>query len=663
MSKRKDRELDSWKAVLVHLGRIETTWRGNVLSSLDHATFIEAVLMNAMVLNDLSNRYFGCGCFRDHVLWAHNCARTDVDRLASFLSAAILLLRDLSSDTSRPEIRGYADFKRQLSDEFPFAGALLSPIRDAIDLYIADRTPHSFTPAYQFLAFLTHLTLTDIDMSEELERGYMEEEERVAQHHLPDQFVAEMNSVMRDWFRDFKIESEDFVPKHGPGSVAELTNDTSLLSKYRLLSPDAMIRYVFRKFAGLDVSSYVPFESAVTTVRQSAIVFVPKSMKTKRVISKEPATLMYFQKGVERAMKSYISQHKVLRTHIDFGRQELQRSAALEASRTRAFATVDLSAASDSVSFDLVKRVFRGTPLYPYLVALRSSSTVLPSGKVQGMAKFAPMGSALCFPVETAIFACIAECTARYVTYREGSEMASYRVYGDDIIVREQCLTDLVVNLQWCGFRINRSKTYGGDHRFRESCGCDAYDGTDVTPMKIGRRFSSRRIGVRTPGVFEGLCSMANDAYEHEFLLLRRYLVDKLIHGSKFVPLFSEDTDHGVYSPTPTNFGVPRKRHADLERRKRRKTPRLAQDWQCWMVQVARPRTVVSQLGSLCWDNQSDTYSESGALPMAEEIRYFEWLRITCKRDGDPHDPASCPRVDVGNAVSYLSRQWVSDPL
>jgi len=450
-----------------------------------------------------------------------------------------------------------------------------------------------------------------------------------------------------------------------------MVGDRTLYSKYRLLAPDALMEYVFKHFAGLDVHTYVPLRADVVTSRDSQIVFVPKSMRTKRVISKEPATLLYFQKGVDRAVRKYIAKHAYLRHRIDLNDQTKQRVAALEASRTRRSATVDLSAASDSVSYDLVKRVFHGTPLYPYLVALRSRSTVLPSGRKRVLAKFAPMGSALCFPVETLIFAAIVECTAQYVHATQlvhserANEVFAYRVYGDDIIVSDLCLEDLIVNLRWCGFRTNEEKTYGGSHYFRESCGCDAYDGHDVTPMRISRNFSARGITSVSPGVFAGLIDMANQAESYGFTQLRRYLVDKLINGSPFIPAFSQEVQGRLYSPTPTNYRIPHRTNRALQREE---------------VKAAVVRNVHSQLSFLSWSDKRRQYIEGPQLPGADDIRYFEWLRRTVVRchmplrsvgkhwyaydeSRDASSPDFASRVNIGTAGTYLTRQWINNPL
>lgn len=642
MSRSKNRELSSWKDVLVKLRRIETTWRGISLSRVDHETWTEAILLNAMVLHDLSNRYEGCGSHRDHVLWCINATHTDVSEMASLLSDAICMLRDIVPGN---QIR-YADFKRQLQVKHPNSGALLAPIKQAIALFLAEPTPHTFYPAYQFLSFMTHLSLEDIDMSEELELEFIRNEERVSAHHTPPFLIARLNEIMKEWLCDWKLGN--FLPSHGPGSVAELRGDTSLDSKFRELRPNQMIRVVFSMCAGLDVSTFLPLQIPGTTSRTSQIVFVPKNMKTKRVISKEPATFMYFQQGVRRSTGRYFRSNPDLRAHIDLEDQGKQREMALEASRTRMFATVDLSAASDSVSYELVKGVFTGTPLYPYLVALRTNAVELPSGKVLKVAKFAPMGSALCFPIETLIFAAICECTVRYVRHTTGQSYPRYTVYGDDIIIADPCFEDLKALLTLCGFTINEGKSYAGNSRFRESCGCDAYDGVDVTPMKIGRRFSSRQCHIRSTSVFGGLKDMANDCLTYEFPLLRQYLVSRLIHDTGFVPMFTQDTNLGLYSPQPTNFHLKERWNNRLQRVE---------------VKATTIHTYVSKDAPITWDNASKEYRSMEPRPDADTIRLYQWYYLTNFRQGDPLGDEYCRPVHTGSAGAYLAKRWNVKPM
>jgi len=650
MSVRLKHSLSEWKAVLCHIRRNETTWRGSPLSRQDHDTYTEAILLWTLVLCDLSDRYKGLGSHRDHVNFAHNVSKIDVDSLAAFLSAAVNLLRSASSPTVAYRLADYDSFKQSLSIDYPFAGLVIGPIKQAVSSYLSCQTPSTFYPVYQFLSFMTHLSLQDLEMGPELEDEYINKEKELAALRLPDDFVADCNKIMVEWLHDLKIESDDFIPKHGPGGVAELRGDTSLISKYRCLAPDQIIRYVFNKHMSLDVSELCPVECDVTTSRTSRIVFVPKSMKTKRVISAEPATLMYLQKGIDRILRKYVRGHHYLSRRIDFHDQSIQKQEALWASRTKRAATVDLSAASDSISWDLVKRVFANTALLPYLVALRSRSAELPSGKVVELTKYAPMGSALTFPIETLLFACICERTLRYVHSVKGVYNFRYRVFGDDIIVPNICLDELVSNLGRCGFRINSSKSYANNYRFRESCGCDAYDGVDVTPMKIGRSYCARRVTSFTPGVFAALCDMANTAYVYEFSMFRRFIIDKLVNDGDWIPLFSEDPDFGVYSPVPDNYRLPRRKNGK---------------YQCTEVRASSPATYSSISSPAIRRNSSKRGFVDVGLPSHYDdlIRYFEWLRSTVNRDSSTsHIPEIVVKVTIGSTGSYLAKRWVSDP-
>lgn len=641
MSILKNRELSSWKDVLARLRRRETTWKGIPLSDRDHATFTEAVLLAGMVLSDLSNRYEGCGTFRDHVLWCTSCTDTDVSDLAAFLSATILQLRSYTEEKAL----SFNSFKRCLPGDHAKNARLLAPMKGAIISFLNDPNPHTLYAPYQFFSFLTHLSLEDLDMGSTLEDEFLKNEEFVSQHRVPDFLVSRMREVMEEWFHDFRVDEDRFDPCHGPGSVAELRADTSLVSKYRLLKPDRLMREVFRRCAHIDLSTYLPFENVGITTRQSQIVFVPKSMKTKRVISKEPATLMYFQQSINKQVDRYVRRHPHLSKHIDLHDQCKQRDLALYASRTRQFATVDLSAASDSVSYDLVKRVFAGTRLYPYLVALRSETVRLPSGKVIQAAKYAPMGSALCFPVESLIFACICECTVRYVKHVTGESFSQYRVYGDDIIIPDPCLEDLVSNLRLAGFRINEDKTYGGNHRFRESCGCDAYDGVDVTPMKIGRKFASRQVHVRSASAFRGLIDMANHAYVYDLRLLRRYLIDRLINETGWVPLFDTEGRRGLISDSVTNYRTP---------------VRWNDRYHCLEYRFSEPLTFSSRASShVMWDTKHRKYREGEPSELAENVMLWEWLRQARTRSGDPLADDYLVHVTAGSTGTYISKRWI----
>lgn len=644
MSNSKNRESDSWEAVLASLRRSETTWRGIPLSPRDHQTWTEAVLLATMVLRDLSNQYPACGSTREHIQWCHTLAQTDVDQVAHFLPAVIDFLRHYHVAGSIT-VDG---FKHHLREKFPFVGSLIAPVRGALELFFEDPKPDTLYAPYQLFSFLTHLSLQDLDMGSELEDEFLETERRVSRHRTPEFLVSQLREIMTDWFRDFVLDESNFHPHHGPGSVAELTGDRSYVSKYRLLKPTREQKAVFYRCAHVDFSTYFPRISAGVTTDCSEVVFVPKSMKTKRVISKEPATYMYLQKGVQEAVYEFLAKHRELRSRIDLRDQDRQRGYVLPASSLRHLATVDLSAASDSVGWDLVQRVFRDTPLMPFLGPLRTQFVKLPSGRTIRATKFAPMGSALCFPIESLIFAAIVECTVRYVHATTGDRCQTWGVYGDDIIVEEPCLEDLMTNLRFCGFRVNEGKSFGGNYRFREACGCEAYDGADVSPMKIGRRFTARKIHVRSASLLDAHISMANDAHRYGFQTLRAYLVRKVLDSHRVPPLFSQDGKRGFYSPQPTNHRAQIRWNVGLQRLE---------------IRVLELSTYQSSTGPIKWDSKKKKFVDVSSDPQDEEIRLYEWFRLASLRSHlDPLSDEFPVAAKIGSAGTSLSKRWTVMP-
>lgn len=626
--------LSAWKDVLAQLGRCQVSWRGISLSDRDQRTYTEAIVLCALHLTDLSTQFDGVGSHRDIVAWTKLMVTLDVHDVGSFLSDAITCLRNVYKPMT------YKQFKRCLSKDYPFTGAFLNPIRGALSSFLGNPTGRGFYVCYQFLSFLTHLTLLDVNV--DLENEYEELESYLENLSYSKTMLMEMNSIMREWMGDFSLTEETFQPSHGPGAVAELSATAGQLEKYRYLGSDQLLEYVFKKGLGVDVTSYFPLspksqERCLTPYpelgleRKSKIVFVPKSMKTRRTISKEPATLMFLQQGVSRALVDFIHNHPYLSSHIDLRRQEMNGALALEGSKDGRYATIDLSSASDTVTTTLVKAVFYGTPVYPYLVALRSRTAELPSGKAIPVAKYAPMGSALCFPIETLIFACAVEFTVRRARRTHLGFFPVWRVYGDDIIVQGPLFEDTLLTLGGLGFITNQSKSFSLPHRFRESCGVEGYDGIRVTPMKISRRYQAvkGRITHCHAAQYEGLIAMANDANSYGFSLLRAWLIRVLLDNQVAPPLFSREGNGSILSSWPDNYRARHRMNFHLWREE----VEVAMSW---------PKSVKQT-----WD------------PDLERCRYFETLRLTSKRSGDMFEPEHRVQVLRSPKCTKLVKRWV----
>jgi hypothetical protein len=291
------------------------------------------------------------------------------------------------------------------------------------------------------------------------------------------------------------------TPKHGPGAVAggERHNEkwswTTLYESVHAEFPYYEYFYSVRSVIGGDtVRRARPLQLAASAgeyrrlVREkeptARLLTVPKDSRGPRIISCEPKELMYLQQGVSCHLMDYIERHRYTQGHVNFERQDINASLALESSLSRAKDTIDMSDASDRVSVALVKYLVPERISRRWL-ALRSTATCLPDGSLLPLSKFAPMGSALCFPVESLVFWSLAVGT---IWHRTGSfELAcsSVWVYGDDIIIAGGHTEEVMDVLESVALKVNRQKSFIGSHPFRESCGIEAFKGFNVTPFRV----------------------------------------------------------------------------------------------------------------------------------------------------------------------------------
>jgi hypothetical protein len=158
-----------------------------------------------------------------------------------------------------------------------------------------------------------------------------------------------------------------------------------------------------------------------------------------------------------------------------------------------------LSEASDRVSNEHVMEMLRDWPhLLTAVQATRSIKAHVPGHGVIRLAKFASMGSALCFPVEAMVFTTMIfmgiERELGTLLTREACERfeGKVRVFGDDLIVPVDYVLSVVSELENFGFQVNASKSFWTG-RFRESCGKEYYDGSDVSIVRVRAVLPTRR--------------------------------------------------------------------------------------------------------------------------------------------------------------------------
>ena len=297
------------------------------------------------------------------------------------------------------------------------------------------------------------------------------------------------------------VHWQDLRPKHGPGAVADAKVGKE--SKYSFPHWPAKLERIFpiQEFGYANYNAWEsdPLRNEALDVERlheppSRLIAVPKTQKGPRLIASEPTAHQWMQQSLKRELERMVS-GSILRFSISFASQEPSRMDALESSRHGLRATIDLSSASDRLSCWVVERAFRshGDLLHAFH-AVRTRWLINEIDKKQPkyvkLRKFAPMGSALTFPVQSITYALAAIAMVihhrQWQVNRESLICAAkqVRVYGDDIIVPVDCVGSVKDLLTQIGLKVNTSKTFS-EGFFRESCGVDAYKGVDVTPTYV----------------------------------------------------------------------------------------------------------------------------------------------------------------------------------
>jgi len=294
---------------------------------------------------------------------------------------------------------------------------------------------------------------------------------------------------------------ERIVPKHGPGTTAEgITGN----SKYNQREWTRRLEEVFPMLEHLLPSaSYYQQLDGIDLLepgqeRPVRVVTVPKTLKSPRVIAIEPLCMQYAQQGVLESLVGHLEgRDNPFKWLIGFTDQSPNRRMAYEGSYFCELATLDLSEASDRVSNQLVRELVEPWPYVARALDATRSRKAEVFGKTYRLAKFASMGSALCFPIEAMVFATIIFCGIeeelnRQLTRKDvQSFQRRVRVYGDDIIVPVKHAVRVVEKLEAFGLRVNTSKSFWTG-KFRESCGREYYDGHDVSIVRVRSMLPSR---------------------------------------------------------------------------------------------------------------------------------------------------------------------------
>lgn len=267
--------------------------------------------------------------------------------------------------------------------------------------------------------------------------------------------------------------------RYGFGPGANIGCEKYTAVRYKLESDLTTTVAAARSFGALSVNVQTwPGASRPRIVSGSRFTTVPKSWKTDRGIMIEPIFNTYVQKGIGAAIRA-----RLKRVGIDLTDQGINQAMALRGSRTGELATIDLSMASDTISYLLVMDLLPWD-WFQLLDAARSPSTEMPDGTSVILEKFSSMGNGATFELESLIFWAVLSVVC-------GDENIS--VYGDDLICPTEHAQDVLDAITLLGFIPNVDKTFV-DGPFRESCGKDYWLGTDVRPVFLKGAWSAKEI-------------------------------------------------------------------------------------------------------------------------------------------------------------------------
>lgn len=284
----------------------------------------------------------------------------------------------------------------------------------------------------------------------------------------------------------YRIDWSNILPSHGPGAVypSVLTHEktkfdtiyTSIEPYYGFADffcalPSFWDEYIWRGNSRIKVSDNI----------DCRLVAVPKDSRGPRLICVHPKEAVWIQQGCRRLLERAIeAPNSEAAGRINFHDQTINGNLALKASMDREYCTLDLKEASDRISCKLVRYLF-GNHAYEYLSCSRATRVRLLDERIISLQKWAPMGNALTFPVQSLIFYSIVRAG---IMCRYGTNCNDIYIFGDDIIFPVKFYDGVISALVRSGLVPNSSKTFRHGF-FRESCGVDAYRGIDVTPHRL----------------------------------------------------------------------------------------------------------------------------------------------------------------------------------
>lgn len=395
----------------------------------------------------------------------------------------------------------------------------------------SDPLLEQFQQKYQLSAFLKKYPFKGNEKARKAKalEGFLQAEQNCADFNAtgwtrissldPEFIMEEALPLMRDFIRRVLGENVSIdkcleSARHGPGGTLStkgnkitqyykwsefpytVTASALPYARYLIESDERWIAALYDRYrTDHDIPQHYPvspdhmFEWAFEVVPGNRITFVPKDGRKDRPIAIEPLLNVMLQLGVDGYIRKAL---KPFGCDLD-SQAKNQHFAELGSSYVddRRFSTIDLSAASDSVSLKLCELLLP-REWYALLLDLRS-----PVGLVKGpegnfsvkYEKISSMGNGYTFVLESLIF-----LAASYAAGKIADSSLNIRkdvaVYGDDIIVPQRAALAVIEILNHCGFATNNDKTFVTGV-FKESCGSDFFQGCNIRPVFLKEEVTS----------------------------------------------------------------------------------------------------------------------------------------------------------------------------
>ena len=415
----------------------------------------------------------------------------------------VSLLADVASLTGFSEIRGsYVDLQWCLNEAPKLEKHILECVefglKPNLDPFPAGlrrlasgslSDPYKMRYLRQLLLFCYKASVThDNKTTEKAYQGFLDTNSAVRQFGSD---LARVSPALLNKARQhvqsvlYHFDGTKIVPSHGPGAVT--TSKEKWQQVYSTIENVYPYSDWFSLYYNSDHCSYWDDCSHVSQIT-AKLIAVPKDTRGPRLICVHPAESVWIQQGLRRELEKAIASRRTSWGpwpcgHVHFDDQSVNGKIALLSSKSRRYATIDMKEASDRISEPLIQILFGSK--YKYFGCCRAQKFVIPKwGSFQNITgdihSYAPMGNATTFPVQSLVFWAICVASLQHHGFHQPGAVF---VFGDDIIIPSELASKVCEDLESFGLLVNRTKSFWRG-AFRESCGIDAFNGVNVTPVR-----------------------------------------------------------------------------------------------------------------------------------------------------------------------------------